>query len=65
MDQQPLGAHGLHPGATLLTSTAIHSVRNSPIRNGAHGDEAGIESAMPVSAPYGNAFGPDPAGVSR
>ena len=50
---------------TLLTSAAIHSVRNSPMRNGAQGDEADIESAMPLQLPMGNAFGPDPAGVTR
>ena len=32
---------------TLLTSAAIHSVRNNPIRNGAQGDDANPEPAMP------------------
>src|SRR5580700_375744 len=32
---------------TLLTSTAIHSVRNSLIRSGAQDDEADPEPAMP------------------
>jgi hypothetical protein len=51
---------------TLLTSTAIHSVRNSPMRNGAQGDEADIESAIcPFQLPMGNAFGPERSGVSR
>jgi hypothetical protein len=31
----------------LLTSAAIHSARNSPMRNGAQVDEANPESAMP------------------
>jgi hypothetical protein len=31
----------------LLTSAAIHSVRNSPIRSGAHAGEADPEPAMP------------------
>jgi hypothetical protein len=38
---------------TLLTSAAIHSDRNNPIRNGAQVDDADPEPATPRSPPVG------------